>query len=39
MTYVASEFTTNSEGVNAAISSPELGGQDKNNVRLWWDKK
>lgn len=39
MVYTASEFTTNSEGVNGAISSPEIGGQDKNNTKLWWDKK
>lgn len=39
MTYVNSEFTTNSEAVNAAVSSPEIGGQDKNNTKLWWDKK
>lgn len=38
MTYVASEFTTNIEAVNAAISD-QLGGSDKNNTKLWWDKK
>lgn len=39
MVYVASEFNTNAEAVNAAIASPELGGADKNNKKLWWDKK
>lgn len=39
MIYTSSEFTTNADAVNAAIASPELGGQDKNNVKLWWDKK
>ena len=39
MIYTSSEFTTNVDAVNAAIASPELGGQDKNNVKLWWDKK
>lgn len=39
MVYTSSEFTTNKEAVDAAISSPELGGQDKNNTKLWWDKK
>ncbi|WP_242203088.1 SusD/RagB family nutrient-binding outer membrane lipoprotein [Aestuariivivens insulae] len=39
MIYTTSEFNTNSEAVNAAIASPELGGNDKNNTKLWWDKK
>ena len=39
MIYTASEFTTNAEAVEAAISSSEIGGQDKNNTKVWWDKK
>lgn len=39
MVYVASEFNTNADAVNAAIASPELGGADKNSTKLWWDKK
>jgi hypothetical protein len=38
MIYTSSEFTTNADAVNAAISG-ELSGQDKNNTKLWWDKK
>jgi len=39
MVYVTSAFNTNEQGVNDAISGSELGGSDKNNVKLWWDKK
>lgn len=39
MVYVSSEYSTNAEATNEAVSSSELGGQDKNNVKLWWDKK
>lgn len=39
MNYVQSEFDTNGEAVEAAISGSELGGADKNNTKLWWDKK
>lgn len=39
MIYTSSEFTTNEEAVGTAISSSELGGQDKNSTKLWWDKK
>ncbi len=39
MVYVSSEYSTNAEATNAAVSSSELGGQDKNNTKLWWDKK
>ena len=39
MVYVQSEFDTNGEAVEAAIASPEIGGSDRNNVRLWWDKQ
>lgn len=39
MVYVSSEFSTNKEAVDAAVASPELNGQDKNNTKLWWDKK
>lgn len=39
MIYVSSEVTTNKEAVNAAIASPEINGQDKNNTKLWWDKR
>jgi hypothetical protein len=37
MSYVSSEFDNNSEAVQAAIALPENGGQDKGNVRVWWD--
>lgn len=37
MTYVSSEFDNNTEAVQAAIALPENGGQDKGNVRVWWD--
>lgn len=37
MVYVQSEFDTNGEAVQAAISS--LSGGDKNSTKLWWDKK
>ena len=36
--YTSSEYTNNAEAVQAAVSSSELGS-DKNNVKLWWDKK
>lgn len=39
MVYVASEFDTNGDAVQAAISGPELGGADKNNTKVWWDKQ
>ena len=39
LVYVASGFSTNGAAVNAAIALPEIGGSDKNNVKLWWDKK
>ena len=39
MVYVSSESSTNKEAVDAAVASPELNGQDKNNTKLWWDKK
>ncbi|MCY4562612.1 MAG: SusD/RagB family nutrient-binding outer membrane lipoprotein [Flavobacteriaceae bacterium] len=38
MVYVEPEYTTNEEAVTEAVSS-KLGGADKNNVKLWWDKK
>ena len=38
MTFVDSEFTTNAVAVEAAASLIS-NGQDKNNTRLWWDKK
>jgi hypothetical protein len=38
MIFTSSEFTTNDSAVQEAISS-DLGGQDKNNTKLWWDKK
>ncbi len=37
MMYTSSEFDTNGEAVNAAIST--LSGGDKNSTKLWWDKK
>lgn len=41
LTYVDSEFASNSEAVDAALELPELAnnGGDKNNTRLWWDNK
>ncbi len=39
LVYESSEFDSNREAVEAAIASPEIGGQDKNSTRLWWDKK
>ena len=39
MIYVQSEFDTNGEAVQAAIGGAELGGADKNNTKVWWDKK
>ena len=35
MVYTSSEFNTNADAVNAAIST--LSGGDRNNTRLWWD--
>jgi hypothetical protein len=37
MTFVSSEFSTNSEAVNNAIDM--LDGPDQNDTRLWWDAK
>lgn len=37
MVYVQSEFDTNGEAVQAGIGL--LSGGDKNNTKLWWDKK
>lgn len=37
MVYVQSEFDTNGEAVQAAIGL--LSGGDKNNSKVWWDKK
>lgn len=37
MVYVQSEFDTNGEAVQAAIGL--LSGGDKNNTKVWWDKK
>lgn len=39
LVYVSSEYSTNVDAVNNAIGSAEIGGSDKNNVKLWWDKK
>ncbi|MBC9794937.1 SusD/RagB family nutrient-binding outer membrane lipoprotein [Sinomicrobium sp. FJxs] len=39
LTYPPIEFTTNGEAVEAAISSPELGGEKNGSTRLWWDKR
>lgn len=36
--FVDGEFTTNSEGVNAAIDNL-LGGPDDGTTKLWWDAK
>ena len=35
--YVLGEFNTNKPGVDSGIS--KLGGADKANTRLWWDKQ
>ncbi|MFM1879291.1 MAG: hypothetical protein RLZZ241_2157 [Bacteroidota bacterium] len=37
MVYVQSEFDTNGEAVQAAIST--LSGGDKNSTKVWWDKR
>jgi len=37
MTFVDGEFSNNMAAVSAAESL--LGGPDKNNTKLWWDKK
>ncbi|MFK5972495.1 MAG: SusD/RagB family nutrient-binding outer membrane lipoprotein [Flavobacteriaceae bacterium] len=37
MKYVTSEYTVNTEAVNAAVSS--LGGADLGSTKVWWDKK
>ncbi|MFS4455090.1 SusD/RagB family nutrient-binding outer membrane lipoprotein [Maribacter sp. 2304DJ31-5] len=39
MVYVQSEFDTNGDAVNAAIALPEMSGGDRNNTKVWWDKK
>lgn len=39
MKFESSEFDNNGEAVQAAIASPEIGGNDKNSTKLWWDKK
>lgn len=40
LTYPPIEFTTNADGVNAAIASPEIGGSEANgSIKLWWDKQ
>ena len=39
MTFVDGEFSNNMAGVTAAQGLPELSGGDKNNTKLWWDKK
>ena len=39
MVYVTSEFDTNGEAVQAAIALPEMSGGDKNNTKVWWDKR
>lgn len=38
-TYVESELSNNSEATMAAQNLPELSGGDRNNTRVWWDKK
>ena len=39
MVYPPIEFTTNTDGVNAAIALPELGSEAGGSKKLWWDKK
>jgi hypothetical protein len=39
MVYVTGEFNTNETAVRDAIASPEVGGSDKGNTKVWWDKK
>ncbi|MEA1784818.1 SusD/RagB family nutrient-binding outer membrane lipoprotein [Arenibacter sp. GZD96] len=38
MPYVSSEYSTNGEAVQQAVSSL-LGGPDNGTTKLWWDKK
>lgn len=38
VTYTVSEYTTNADAVNDAVSKL-LGGPDKGTTKLWWDKK
>jgi hypothetical protein len=37
--YVTSEFNTNKNAVDDAITSPEIDGADKGSTKVWWDKK
>ena len=37
--FVISEFSNNKVAMEAAQKLPELGGGDKNNTKVWWDKK
>ncbi|NND35257.1 MAG: SusD/RagB family nutrient-binding outer membrane lipoprotein [Saprospiraceae bacterium] len=39
MKYESSEYDNNRAAVEAAVASPENGGQDKNSTKVWWDKK
>jgi len=39
MVYVTSEFDNNRSGVDAAIGLSEIGGSDKGNKKVWWDKR
>lgn len=37
--FVEGEYSNNSPAVEEAIGSSEIGGNDRNNLRVWWDKK
>jgi Susd and RagB outer membrane lipoprotein len=37
--FVLSEFSNNKAAVEAAQQLPELVGGDKNNTKVWWDRK
>lgn len=39
LVYVNAEFNRNTEAVEAAVISPEIGGNDSNNTKVWWDKR
>lgn len=37
--FVEGEYSNNSPAVEEAKGLAEIGGNDRNNVKLWWDKK
>ena len=36
LTYVPNEYSTNTDAVNAAVSTIP-GGQDVGSAKVWWD--